>query len=186
MLFVLLVVSVVSYVAYLEYSHQTKKFHRLDRLMVKDLAHSLLLYREEYKRFPISEASPQSSDLLFRSRGPLLQALCGQEAGGLNPQKIKFIDLPIAKNRIHGLWLNGEEWLLHDTWGEPFYIVLDTNGDGKIANPEYATDRSDKEYAKLEKHPSPTELPLGVIVYSAGKDRDPKTWHDNICSWRSL
>ena len=24
-----------------------------------------------------------------------------------------------------------------------------------------------------------------VLIYSSGPDRDPKTWVDNVCSWRS-
>lgn len=156
------------------------------RATALDLRMALEHYKADYHRFPVPEPSAPHSDLALRSRGRMLPVLSGKDVDGLNPKQIKFIDFPAAKDRKSGLWKDDAEWVLSDRWGEPFYIILDTNGDGKIANPEYAADRSDKEYAKLEKHPSPTELPLGVIVYSAGKDRDPKTWHDNICSWRSL
>ncbi|MBN8422469.1 MAG: hypothetical protein J0L73_26375 [Verrucomicrobia bacterium] len=171
-LIVLLVITGISYLVYLEHTYQTRKFHRLDRLAVKDLKYSILTYQEEYKHFPVVESGTLGSDLLIRSRGMMLQALCGQKAGGLNPKEIKFIDLPVAKNRIRGVWLNGEESVLHDTWGEPFYIILDTNGDGKTANPEFGAE-----------HP-PETLPLKVLIYSSGPDRDPKTWKDNVCSWR--
>jgi len=44
---------------------------------------------------------------------------------------------------------------------------------GKIANPETKA-----------KH-MPTMLPVDIILYSSGPDLDPKTWQDNVCSWRS-
>lgn len=155
-------------------AHHHKVQNRQTRLITKDLREAILAYKTEHHHFPLPVASAASLDLALRSRGPLLRALI-EDAGELNPKKIKFFDLPVAKNGTHGVWVDGEEWILSDTWGEPFYIVLDTDDDGKIANPEYP---------KGEKHPSPTELPVGVIVYSSGRDRDPKTWRDNICSWR--
>lgn len=165
-------------------SDHHKAQNRRTRLTSKDLQASLLSYKTEYHHFPLSDTSASKSDLALRSRGPLLEALIN-DADGLNSKKIKFINLPMANDSKDGLWKDDAEWVLSDRWGEPFYIVLDTNGDGKIANPEYGADRSDPEYAKLETYPPPAELPLGVIVYSAGKDRDPKTWRDNICTWKS-
>lgn len=156
------------------------------RATALDLRMALEQYRADYHRFPVPEPSAPHSDLALRSRGLMLPVLIGKDVEGLNPKEIKFIDFPAAKDRKSGLWKDDAEWVLSDRWGEPFYIILDTNGDGKIANPESAADRSDSEYAKLETYPPPAELPLGVIVYSAGKDRDPKTWRDNICTWKSL
>jgi len=73
----------------------------------------------------------------------------------------------------NGLWQDGEEWVLSDLWGEPYYIVLDTNEDNMIANPNLGAAKS------------LSQIPARIIIYSSGKDRDPKTWHDNICSWRN-
>ena len=115
----------------------------------------------------------------------MLPALAGEEVGGLNPRKIKFIDFLVAKARKHGLWQDGDEYVLSDLWGEPYYIVLDTNGDNVITNPEFGADQSDPKYAeKCRNSPAPPTLPSRVLIYSSGKDRDPKTWSDNICSWR--
>ena len=65
------------------------------------------------------------------------------------------------------------EIVYQDRWGEPYYIVLDTNKDGVIGNPEV----KDELLSEI--------LPHRVLIYSSGPDRDPKTWKDNVCSWRS-
>lgn len=148
-------------------------FHLKDRAIVKDLQIVLEMYKLDYNRFPLPATSATKLDLSLRSRGPMLQALNGGEAGGLNPKKILYVELPMAKNRKNGLWQDGAEWVLSDRWGEPFYVVLDTNGDGEIANPEGGAEHL------------PAMLPVEVLVYSSGPDRDPTTWKDNVCSWRS-
>jgi hypothetical protein len=156
------------------------------RAVIKDLQVAISSYQVDYNRFPIPESDASRLDISIRSRGPILPALMGKESTALNPRNIKFIDLPKAQDRKFGLWQDGSEWVLSDLWGEPYYIVFDTNKDGKIANPEYGADQSDAQYAKLCRvNPPPATLPLSVLVYSSGSDRDPKTWHDNICNWRS-
>lgn len=103
----------------------------------------------------------------------------------LNPREIKYAEFPTARNRKRGLWQDGEEWVLIDFWGEPYYIILDTNDDLEIANPEFGARASDPKQADFDlKHPQPKMLPLTTAIYSSGPDRDPKTWNDNICSWR--
>ena len=160
--------------------------HLQVRTIVKDLRIALMSYEIEYNHFPIPEASSTGSDISFRSRGPMLPALAGEEVGGLNPRKIKFIDFLLAEAHKHGLWQDGDEYVLSDLWGESYYIVLDTNGDNKIANPEFGADQSHSDYAKrCQANPPPQTLSLEVLIYSSGKDRDPKTWNDNICSWRN-
>jgi hypothetical protein len=104
----------------------------------------------------------------------------------LNPKTIKFIDLPQAKDHKAGLWQDGPEWVLSDSWGEPYYIIFDTSKDGKITNLEFGADQTDPTYAeKCKLNPPPATIQSSVLIYSSGKDRDPKTWHDNICSWRN-
>lgn len=152
--------------------------------ILKDIKYALLSYEVDYHHFPIPASDRHGPDVSIRSRGSMLTALMGEDAA-LNPRGIKFIDLPAAKDRKEGLWQDGAERVLSDRWGEPYYIVLDTNGDGKIANPEFGADQSDAEYAKrCRTNPPPATLQLKVLIYSAGPDRDPKTWKDNVCSWR--
>ena len=170
----LAIVATLSFAAYVRlYYREGGKMHQLQqRMVLNDIRMAVTSYDAEYNRFPIPKPDSSDLDVSFRSRGPMLTALLGIEDTPLNPKRIKFIELPIAQDRKFGLWQDGEEWVLSDRWGEPFYIVFDTNKDGKIANPESGAD-------------TPAMLPLGFIIYSSGPDRDPKTWQDNICSWRS-
>lgn len=152
---------------------------------ISGLRVAFLTYKDEYNRFPVPDSDSRSLDLSIRSRGQMLLALIGAEATELNPHGIQFLELPMAKNRELGLWLDGSDWVLTDRWGEPYYIVLDTNRDGTLTNPEFGADVLDSKYAKrVESEPPPAELKDIVAIYSAGADRDPETWHDNITSWR--
>jgi len=183
------IVAITSVVCILaEYFHSAAEIRRLymrDRLVMMDLKVSIPSYKVDYDRYPILGEIPTNRDLALRSRGPMLQVLNGKNIGGLNPKEIKFTDLPMAKDRTSGLWQDGEEWVLCDQWGEPFYIVLDTNGDGKIANPmlEAFPPGSNGSYGGQTR--LPIELPASAIVYSSGPDRNPKTWKDNRYSWQS-
>jgi len=56
---------------------------------------------------------------------------------------------------------------LLDVWGQPYRLSMDTDGDGKVSDPE---------------HPG-MWLAHPVIVWSAGDDGNPATWADNIKSW---
>lgn len=164
--------------------HPTEK-KILPQTILKDIKYAILSYELDYHHFPIPASDRHGPDVSIRSRGFLLTALIGEEAA-LNPSGIKFIDFPTAKNRKDGLWMDGAERVLSDLWGEPYYIVLDTNKDGLIANPEFGADQSDSAYAKsCQTNPPPATLPLKVLLYSSGPDRDPKTWKDNVCSWRT-
>lgn len=152
---------------------------------LKTLRMGIENFQSEYHTFPIVDSDSRKSDTSIRSRGQLLQILLGRDITALNPRNLKFIDLPMAKERKYGLWQNGLEWVLNDYWGEPYHIVLDTNEDGKISNPEFGADQSDSKYVeKCRNSPPPPTLSAKVLIYSFGPDRDPQTWHDNICSWR--
>jgi len=144
-----------------------------DQRTVRDLKIAITAYAVETNRFPILQSDSPGLDLSTRSRGLMLPILSGQTDAVLNPKTIRFIELPMAKNRKGGLWNDGGEWMLGDIWGELYYLVLDTNEDNVITNP-------DPDAARAL-----PQIPAEVLVYSSGPDRDPKTWHDNICSWRN-
>jgi hypothetical protein len=151
---------------------------------IKHLQIGITAFEMDSAHFPIPKSDWHGPDVSLRTRGPIVPALLGQDAT-LNPKDVKFIDFPNAVAHKNGLWQDGAEWVISDQWGEPYYIVLDTNGDGKIANPEFGAEQSDAEYAKrCRMLPPPATLPLKVLIYSSGPDRDPKTWEDNVCSWR--
>lgn len=123
-------------------------------------------YKVEYNRFPLlGERFSRDSEVIISS-GPLLNALTGED-DKINPRKIKFIDLPIAKNNVNGLLEKDGKRILVDPWGEPYAILLDFDGDGKVPDPE---------------HPG-AMLSTTVMVFSGGPDGNPITWQDNVKSW---
>lgn len=154
--------------------------------VIKDLRIAIAAYEVEYNRLPSPEPGPHGQDISVRSQGPILTALLGKEASKLNPRPIRFFDGPFDSDRKFALSKDGNEWVLRDRWGELYYLILDTNEDKQITNPEFGADQSDPKYAEKCRNSPPSQiLPAEVIIYSSGPDRDPKTWHDNICSWRN-
>lgn len=153
--------------------------------VIKNLEVAITAYETDSAHFPVPESDWHGPDVSIRTRGLIIPVLLGsKEAKALNPKEVKFIDLPAAKDRKSGLWQDGAEWVLSDPWGEPYYIVMDTSGDREIANPECGATSSDTKQTGLHPEaPAPKKLPLKVIIYSSGPDRDPKTWDDNVCSW---
>jgi hypothetical protein len=154
------------------------------RQTLKELRLAIETYELEFNCLPAPPLGLDMQNFVARSRGPFLASLLGKEGMPDNYQ-IKFINPPPAINHSSGLWKDGTERVLSDPWGEPYYIVIDTNKDDQIANPEFDAGQSSPEYTKHQRSdPGPAMLPLKSLVYSSGPDRDPKTWQDNICSWR--
>ncbi len=179
-MFVLLI---IHYSSYITDSGSHTVSVRGDIRALKTALHS---YEVDYHHFPIPQNGKPTEDFQTRSRGVLLQVLLGENISMLNPQEVRYDEFRKAKGHRHGLWQDGTEWVLSDYWCEPFHIILDTNKDDQIANPEFGADQSNSEHAaKSKSHPPPEMLPLHVLVYSSGPDRDPKTWRDNVCSWRA-
>ena len=57
-----------------------------------------------------------------------------------------------------------------DPWGKPYHVHIDTTFNHRITNPQPDT--------------GTPELYHNALIYSAGPDQDPATWHDNITSWQ--
>lgn len=90
----------------------------------------------------------------------------------LNPKKIRFYDPPVGKKGKSGFWRDeggGQQIQLRDPWGGLYRVRSDSDGDGKIGNPE---------------DPTGEGIFSGVILYSAGPDQDFDTWKDNVTSWK--
>ena len=58
---------------------------------------------------------------------------------------------------------------LIDPWGTPYHVHIDTTFNGRITNPQPDADTP--------------EIYDNALIYSAGPDCDPATWHDNFTSW---
>lgn len=149
---------------------------------MKDLRVSMGYFKVEYASYP----GPSSETQLHRTEGTLLLSLLGQDKES-NPRGIKFIDLPIARGEKYGLTgVKKDKTIpstttLTDLWGEKYYLLIEADGDNRIPNPER---RPDAVFKGRGKDRAPEFLTDSVIIFSSGPDRDPKTWDDNICSWR--
>ncbi|MBL9155975.1 MAG: hypothetical protein JNJ70_00790 [Verrucomicrobiales bacterium] len=131
-------------------------------------------YHAEYGEFPLVDPA---NDISFDSGHALMDILLGsdtqKEPGGRNPRGIAFYTDKAAKPMDEGRFRRGitldengggELW---DPWGNHYRVRLDTNGDGKVENPEAPG----------------TQLPESILIWSAGPDGDFETWADNVKSW---
>ncbi|WP_395737492.1 type II secretion system protein [Prosthecobacter sp.] len=169
--------------------------------VIKDLRLAIGSYQVEYNRYPVN-----SSLLSSASSGQDIQAIPTDENSGivgalstisassssgssggsatqnLNPKDIKFIDLPIAKNGMFGLVNAQPPYKLVDLWGTVYYVLLDTNGDKQVANPDL--NNSDPRISSNAISPPPKMLPVEIAVYSWGQDKQQQT-EDDVVSWRN-
>ncbi len=204
----LVVIVIIGILAGLVMSQASKMMEDARKLQVqtviKDLKIAITSYQVEYNRWPVNPSQLTSS-----SGGQDIQALPTDEntgivsalmstsssssssggsggSGGsgsinLNPKDIKFIDLPIAKNGKFGLVNPQPPYRLVDLWGMPYYVLLDTNGDKQVQNPDL--NNTDPSIAQNPNSPPPQKLPTEAAVYSYGKDKIPQT-KDDVVSWR--
>ncbi len=127
---------------------------------LKDIEMAVKNYQVEFNRYPGGEGEIECA-------GSLLRVLLGVNADGLNPRQIIFMEPPMARGGKGGLTGTPPALTLRDVWGQPYRLSMDTDGDGKVTDPE---------------HPG-MWLAHPVIVWSAGDDGNPATWADNIKSW---
>ncbi|TLD69893.1 hypothetical protein FEM03_14240 [Phragmitibacter flavus] len=127
-------------------------------------------YQVEYNLPPGALQSPSSETTPARSQGPLIQSLMAQNKID-NPRNIIFFEPNIRKGNSSGLIPDHQPASFVDSWGQPYYILVDSDADQQIPNPDPSPKKS-----------SPV-LNSKTIIYSSGPDQDPLTWDDNITSW---
>lgn len=157
------------------------------RTVVMDLRNSIEMYQTDYNRFPIGSSvtganGEDAPELLTDGSNTLVDTLMGipPSSSGtmdLNPKRTQFTSFPPANNGRHGLVGSARPFKLADMYGQPYHILLDTNGDNQVKNPD-ASNSDPKISANQAAY-----LPLKVAVYSSGKDQLPHT-SDDITSWR--
>lgn len=158
---------------------------------MKDVVVAVNHYRTEYNRFPIgiddaggdSDMPPFLTDGTSSTTINILMANTPGGADDMNPRKIKFLDVPFARNNQFGVIDpssgagDGTPVQLVDIWGLPYTMALDTNYDNRIENP-------DKQNNDLSISTRATEnVSASGIMFSFGKDRQQGT-KDDIVSWR--
>lgn len=161
---------------------------------MKDIQAGIVSYRTEYNRFPIDPNSSISGDadiepfLTDGTTQPTINILMANvdtsgASTNMNPRQIKFVDLPLAKNNLFGIVdpsggsNDGTPVQLLDNWGKPYKLLLDTNFDNRIQNP----DKSNMDQVISSK--APEFLNSISAMYSFGPDRMEFT-KDDIVSWR--
>lgn len=199
----LVVVVIIGVLAGLVMSQATRMMEDARKLQVqtvlKDLRVAIGNYQVDYNRYPVDPSLLSSGDdgediqpIATDESSGIIDALLstastGGEGGGgqglnLNPRDIKYIDLPIAKNGVFGLVNAQPPFRLTDLWGQTYRILLDTNGDKQVMNPDL--NNSDPSIAQNPMSPPPQKLPTDVAIYSYGKDKMPQT-KDDVVSWRT-
>lgn len=200
----LVVITIIAILASLVMSQATKMMADARKLQVqtviKDLRIAITSYQVEYNRYPVNSSLLSSASsgadipaIMTDENTGIVSALMSTSSssgssggsGGttnLNPKDIKFIDLPIAKNGKFGLVNAQPPYKLVDLWGTPYYVLLDTNGDKQVMNPDL--NNSDPTISQNTTSPPPKNLPTEVAVYSWGLDKMPTT-KDDVVSWRS-
>jgi hypothetical protein len=111
----------------------------------------------------------------------LMSTSSSDSKSNLNPKDIKFIDLPLAKNGMFGLVNAQPPYKLTDLWGQTYRVLLDTNGDKQVKNPDLQN--SDPKISQNPTSPPPQKLPTEVAIYSTGLDKVAST-ADDVVSWR--
>lgn len=136
-------------------------------------------FQSEYNHLPVEVLhGVESTPSAFK--GEILECLMKRPQHPANPRHIGFFEAKPARKEKNGIYVTTTGVpVFADFWGHPYYVVLDTNGDGKIPNPARGHPVS-RGSTELE----PDELELDVIAFSAGPDGNPDTWEDNIKSWR--
>lgn len=132
--------------------------------------------------------TPEEEDTAIRTRGVWLSRVLNLPKSGEADEK-HLMPLGFIKE---GLVRDRDEWVLVDFWGEPYYMIFDTNKDKKIINPQHEAAKIRPDRVRQDNR-APLPPILGVsrtlinpwFIYSSGPDRDPQTWDDNVIAWES-
>lgn len=192
----LVVITIIGILASLVLSQGPKLMENARNLQVQNaiagIKTGISNYQLEYNRFPIdpelSSGDEDAPAIQTDESNTIVDTLLGDAASTedsepnvLNPKGIQFCEFKIARNGMDGLANAQPPYRLVDLWGSPYYILMDTNLDRKIANPDLMN--SDPRISQNQVSPPPTNHPTDVLVYSPGKDKTAQTG-DDIVSWR--
>jgi prepilin-type N-terminal cleavage/methylation domain-containing protein len=136
-------------------------------------------FYRDFTRFPMPTsggASNQDVDTDTSGAEGMVTVLLGKDPTQ-NSRNIDYIgDMKAAKTQngrqVDGLVNEENNYAIMDPWGNPYQMRIDANYDNELDNPN-TEDRG----------PGRSKLRKRVLIWSAGKDRDPSTWKDNVNSW---
>ena len=187
----LITITIIAILASLTAAGVTYAMDQANRLKVRTVLNDLKIgidqYQTDYNRFPVDSnvtgsAGEDAPELLTDGSNALVDTLMGippasSGAMDLNPKRSIYSQFAPANNGRHGLVGASRPYKLADMYGQPYHILLDTNGDNQVKNPD-ASNTDPKISANQAAY-----LPTKVAVYSSGKDLAPHT-SDDITSWR--
>lgn len=150
--------------------------------IIKNLEAAIHNYQVEYNHLPLLRETSAAADLppfLTDENTYFVRVLEGREMDGENPRRVRFLELRTAKPGVAGAdrTQSGMGTRLVDGWGMPLTVVLDSNGDGMVNNPDAVN--TDPAIAGK----APATLRRKVAIFSNGPDKKPHT-ADDICNWR--
>lgn len=184
----LVVITIIAILASLAATQIPKLIDDANRVKVlkevMELKSGIDAYQLDYNRFPIDSNTngEDTPELITDGSNALVDALMGippATNGGtvLSPKRVQYSTFPTAKNDRHGLVGSTRPYKLNDMWGQPYRILLDTNGDNQVKNPDIQN--TDPKISQNQAE----HLATKSAVYSSGKDKTPHT-SDDIVSWR--
>lgn len=187
----LITITIIAILASLTAAGVTQVMEQANRVKVRavvmELKNGIETYLTDYNRYPLSSGftganGEDAPELLTDGSNPLVDTLMGIPPGSggtadLNPKRTQFVTFNPANNGRHGLVGAARPYKLADMYGQPYHILLDTNGDNQVKNPDVGN-ADPKISANQAAH-----LVTKVAVYSSGKDQVPSTG-DDVTSWR--
>ena len=178
MLVVITLIGILTSLALSAYKGVISRARNLDALVTtKAVATAIQNYSNDYHRMPMRTGNDESP-VDLEAGSPLLKVLLGDDVDRLNPKHERFLSDPkMGRNGAGGLVGTDDRFALMDPWGVPFRVVMDTNWDERVANPDALNE--DTSIAGQ----APSWLPATVLAYSAGADKKFGT-SDDVVSWR--
>lgn len=187
----LITITIIAILASLTAAGISNAIDQANRLKVQtvlmDLKNGIDHYQTDYNRWPIVATSQgangeDAAELLTDGNNSLVDTLMGIPPASsgtvdLNPKRTPFVAFPPGNNGRHGLVGAARPYKLADMYGQPYHILLDTNGDNQVKNPD--TSNTEPKFSANQA----AHLVTKVAVYSSGKDQAPSTG-DDVTTWR--
>jgi prepilin-type N-terminal cleavage/methylation domain-containing protein len=149
-----------------------------------ELAGAIASFVADYDKFPISNAAGGADHHIEDTAGDgeWLGILSGKGDPRYNSRKTNFIDGFKQAKFIGGRWVDGINYegsetapTLIDPWGLGYRVVMDTDFNGEIDNPELSGTGAVNPVQKVRGKK--------VLIWGPGLDGDYNTWQDNPKSW---
>ena len=107
-----------------------------------EIAGAISSFYRDYDKLPVDQPeSDWQGDTKHPDLVAILTGAYPSEAIQRNPRHINYLDGYKQARLLSGKMTDGIDFsdeahpVIYDQWGQPFMVILDTNSDGKIANP---------------------------------------------------